>query len=181
MERDETPYKLVLSEEDFRTLESIIRASYFNAGLRGDPSVDKLHHLEGLLREAERKAYNPYLTEAKDLVERFYIALHDSRIRSINTSDVSSLLTGTSKIRMAVREDVLRDEEASKYISENIPSGIIEWRIIPCSPYRFEERLINPTPTPVSINFNGVPNFDKIIDKIIFDDEEAKKRGFFKE
>lgn len=166
---DSTPYKLELTEEEFHELHSILHTcDYFHQiGVK----YNHVQHLERLFQETERKANNPYLLEARHLVESFYLGLQQLSQR---TSDIFNPVVSCQQplVRLAVSQDVLRNEEAAKYLTDNIPSGLVDWYIIP-SPF---DSYSDPQPRQVCLDFRTPSSMN-----VELNIEESTKRGFFEE
>ena len=170
MTRDDyTSYKLELTEEEFHELHSILHTcDYFHQiGVK----YNHVQHLERLFQEAERKANNPCLLEAKRLVKSFYLGLQRLSQRA---SDIFNPVASCQQpiVRLAVSQDVLRNEEAAKYLADNIPSGLVDWYIIP-SPF---DSYLDPQPRQGCFDFRTPSSMH-----IEHDIEEPEKRGFFEE
>lgn len=160
---DSTSYRLDLTQDEFYQLRAVLGSVLPNRQLDS--------HLIELFDEAERKANNPYLLEARHLVESFYLGLQQLSQR---TSDIFNPVVSCQQpiVRLAVSQDVLRDEEAATYLADNIPSGLVDWYIIP-SPF---DSYSDPQPRQVCLDFRTPSSMN-----VELNIEESTKRGFFEE
>lgn len=170
---DSTFYKLDLTQDEFYQLRAVLSSAPPNRQLDS--------HLIELFDEAERKANNPYLLEARRLVESFYLGLQNISQRQ---SDIFNPVVSNRQpvVRLAVAQDVLQDEEAATYLADNIPSGLVDWFIVPS---RFDfypsssescSSLTDPEPRQVCLDFRAPSSIH-----LEHDIEEPEKRGFFEE
>lgn len=165
MARQDTPYILELTEEEFHELRSIVHTcDYFH---QINVKYNHVQHLERLFQEAERDVNDYCMQEARKLVSDYYNALQ--RIQSESKYSSCEAFIQRPTIYLTAHEATLKNKRACEFLTQNIPDGTVQWNIIP--DYRIEETLINPTR--VSVTFNYIPN--------LFNNEEEpkKKLGFF--
>lgn len=164
MSRENTPYKLELTAQEFNELRSILHAcDYFH---QVGVMYNHVQHLERLFQEAERDANDWAMNRAREIVETYY-----SAIREINRDN--KYKSNFYKLRLSIEERVLINPRARSFIEEHIPEGAVEWWVTPT--YPIEEELQDPQSCAPFLDFRSTDSI-----RNLFNDLEPKKKlGFF--